>query len=334
MMKKYKSAISFIITALLFVFLLKDVDFILFFQYLGEGDPRLAAIAVAVYLSAFVIRGLRWKVLTSHIGSFKTSELTMLTISGYAVNNIMPVRIGEFARAWITGKTKNVSRTSVLASIFVERVFDGLTIAAILFMMIFLYPFPRNIKTLGLMAFGFFFLLFIFIMIGTFSDKPLELLKYIRKKIPVSGFLIDVAEKFLKGASSIKSVKTFVIVTLLSFSIWAVELAVYVMVTRAFNVDIPVEGYLLMLCAANLGMLAAPTPGGLAVFQAAIVYSLKFFSILYEKRMAVAIVLHMSQIIPVTIIGVIWLWYNHITISMIENEGKKDNCGNKDGGEI
>ncbi len=323
-MKKQKALISFLITAFLFFFLLKDIDFILFFKYLREGNPALVAVAVSVYLFSFVIRGLRWKLLISHLGSFKTGELAMLTVSGYAVNNIMPVRIGEFARAWVTGKTKNVSRTAVLASIFVERVFDGLTIAAILFIMIFLYPFPQNIKTLGLMAFAFFLLLFLFIMVGTFSQKPFKILQFIRDKVPASGFMVDVAEKFLKGASSIKSTRIFIAATVLSFGVWAVELAVYVMITKAFNVDVPAVGYLLMLCAANLGMLAAPTPGGLAVFQAAIVYSLKFFSILYEKRMAVAIVLHMSQIIPVTIIGLLWLWYNQITLSMIEREEEKD----------
>jgi len=319
-MKKHRSSISFLVTALLFYFLLKDIDWKLFLNYLAQGRSLLIVTGISVYLSSFAVRGLRWKFLSSHIGNFKTTELTMLTMSGYAVNNVMPVRIGEFARAWVTGKNKKVSRTAVLASIFVERVFDGLTIAAILFIILFFYPFPPNVKTLGLMAFVFFLLLFLFIMFGTFSKKPAEILGFIRKKIPASGFVIDVAEKFLKGASSIKSVKIFLLVTFLSFAVWGLELAVYILLTSAFGVDIPVVAYLFMLCAANLGMLIAPTPGGLAVFQAAIVYSLKHFSILYEKGMAVAVVLHMSQIIPVTIIGLLWLWYNHISISMIEKE--------------
>jgi len=321
-MKSFKTALSFLFTAILFYFLLKDIDIKLFVTYLSQGRITLIGAGVSVYLSSFLIRGLRWKLLCSHIGNFKTTDLTMLTISGYAVNNIMPVRIGEFARAWVTGKTKNVSRTSVLASIFVERVFDGLTIAAILFVILFIYPFPPNIKTLGLMAFCFFLLLFLFILFGTFSKIPSDILLLIKNKIPASSFFVDVALKFIKGASSIKSVKVFISITLLSFTVWGLELAVYVLIAKAFGIDIQMVGYLFMLCSANLGMLAAPTPGGLAVFQAAIVYSLKHFSILYEKGMAVAVVLHMSQIIPVTIIGLLWLWFNHITIAMIENEEK------------
>jgi uncharacterized membrane protein YbhN (UPF0104 family) len=142
-----------------------------------------------------------------------------------------------------------------------------------------------------------------------------------RQKLPkFTAFFFDVAEKFLKGASSLDSPRQIISVTILSIAVWVIELSVYLMVSKAFDIDIPFAGYLFMLCAANLGMLAAPTPGGLGVFQAAIIYALKSFSILYEKRMAVAIVLHMSHIIPVTVIGLLWLYKNHISISSGQNE--------------
>lgn len=320
-MKNLKVIAGFLITALLFYFLLRDLDFELFFSYLIKGDIVLILLGIAVYLSSFLIRGLRWKILLKHLGTFKVNELAMLEISGYAVNNVFPVRIGEFTRAWITGKRNSISRTSVLASIFVERIFDGLTIALILSATLFFYPFPQNVKTLAVMASAMFALLFLFIMFGTFSDKPLKLIKYLRVKLPgFTGFIFDIAEKFLKGASSLNSIPQISAVTFLSLLVWVFELTVYILISTAFDVNIPFAGYLFMLCAANLGMLAAPTPGGLAVFQAAIVFALRSFTILYEKRMAVAIILHMAQIIPVTIIGLLWLYLNHISVLSAQND--------------
>lgn len=314
-MKNLKVPAGFLITAILFYFLLRDLDFELFFTYLFQGDIVLILLGIAVYLSSFIIRGLRWKILLRHLGNFKAGDLAMLEIAGYAVNNVFPVRIGEFTRAWITGKRNSISRTSVLASIFVERIFDGLTIALILSALLFFHPFPQNVKTLAVMASAMFAVLFLFIMFGTFSDKPLKMIRYLREKLPdFAGFIFDIAEKFLKGASSLHSVSQIFSVTLLSLLVWVFELAVYILISKAFGVDIPFTGYLFMLCAANLGMLAAPTPGGLAVFQAAIVFALRSFTILYEMRMAVAIILHMSQIIPVTIIGLLWLYFNHISV--------------------
>lgn len=320
-MKNYKVLAGFLITIILFVFLLRDLDFELFFDYVFHGDISLILLGVLIYLSSFIVRGLRWKILLRHLKKFEVRELTMLTFAGYAVNNVFPVRIGEFTRAWVTGKRNDVSRTSVLASIFVERIFDGLTIALILSVTLFFYPFPGNVKTLAYMASALFGLLFMFVLLGTFSDKPLKLIVFMRQKLPkFTAFFFDVAEKFLKGASSLDSPRQIISVTILSISVWVIELSVYLMVSKAFDIDIPFAGYLFMLCAANLGMLAAPTPGGLGVFQAAIIYALKSFSILYEKRMAVAIVLHMSHIIPVTVIGLLWLYKNHISISSGQNE--------------
>ena len=321
MNKKIKAGIAFAVTILLFIYLFHDLDFELFIDYLVKGDQKLVLAASVLYLSSFTIRGLRWKILLRHLGSFKLKELSILTLAGYAVNNVLPVRIGEFTRAWVTGKRNNVSRTSVLASIFVERIFDGLTIALILSVTLFFYPFPQSVKTLATLASGFFALLFLFIMFGTFSDIPGRIIRYLEKRSPQKlSFVFELADKFLKGAASLKSGKQVFLVTVLSVLIWTVELGVYLIISKAFGVNIPFVAYLYMLCAANLGMLAAPTPGGLAVFQAAIIYALRSFSILYEKRMAVAIVLHMAQIIPVTIIGLLWLYLNHISITSTDED--------------
>lgn len=320
-MKNFKVAAGFLITIVLFIFLLRDLDFELFFQYLFHGNIFYILAGAAVYMSSFIIRGLRWRILLRHLKDFEVKELTMLTISGYAVNNIFPVRIGEFTRAWITGRRNGVSRTSVLASIFVERVFDGLTIAMILSITLFFYPFPGNVKTLAYMASALFAVAFLFVLFGTFSDKPARLISFLRNRLPAfMSFVFDVAEKFLKGAASLNSPLQIFSVTMLSIAVWTIELTVYILISSAFGIDIHFAGYLFMLCAANLGMLAAPTPGGLAVFQAAIVYALRSFQILYEKRMAVAVVLHMAQIIPVTVTGLIWLYKNHISISSAQSD--------------
>lgn len=320
-MKNLKIAAGFLVTLLLFYFLFKDLDVELFATYLLEGNITLILLGVAVYISSFLIRGARWRILLGHLGKFKVKELTMIEIAGYAINNVFPVRAGEFTRAWVAGKRNGVSKTSVLASIFVERVFDGLTVALILSATLFFYPFGRDAKVLAVMASAFFAFLFFFVIFGTFSDKPLKFISFLKAKLPKSlSFIFDIAEKFLKGASSLGSTSQIAKVVFLSLFIWTLELAVYILIANAFGVKIPIAGYLFMLCAANLGMLAAPTPGGLGVFQTAIVFALSSFAILYEKRMAVAIILHAAQIIPITIIGLVWLFLNQISFFSAEEE--------------
>lgn len=319
--KHLKIVISFLIVALLFYFLFRKLDFELFEKYLAEGNKLLILLGVLAYLSSFAVRAMRWKVLLKHIGSFKIRELAPVIVAGYAVNNVLPVRIGEIVRAAIAGKMFRISIPATFASVFVERIFDGLTIALILSVTIFFYPFQENMKTLAWGASLFFALLFLFALVSAFSSKPLEFVRFLRGKSPdFSGFFFDFAEKFLKGAASLDSWKKIVATFSLSLCVWAFELAVYLLISAAFGVKIPFVGCLVMLCAANLGMLAAPTPAGLGIFQGAIVFALESFDVPYEQRMAVALILHATQIVPTTIIGFIWIWVKNLKIGKIESE--------------
>ncbi len=319
--KHLKIVISFLIVALLFYFLFRKLDFELFEKYLTEGNKLLILLGFLVYLSSFAVRAMRWKVLLKHIGSFKIRELAPVIVAGYAVNNVLPVRIGEIVRAAIAGKLFKISIPATFASVFVERIFDGLTIALILSVTIFFYPFQENMKTLAWGASLFFALLFLFALVSAFSSKPLEFVRFLRGKSPdFLGFFFDFAEKFLKGAASLDSWKKIVATFSLSLCVWAFELAVYLLISAAFGVKIPFVGCLVMLCAANLGMLAAPTPAGLGIFQGAIVFALESFDVPYEQRMAVALILHATQIVPTTIIGFIWIWVKNLKIGKIESE--------------
>ena len=55
-----------------------------------------------------------------------------MLMMGFATNNLLPGRLGEFWRAYLLGRKRNVRKTFALASVVVERVFDGLTLIALL----------------------------------------------------------------------------------------------------------------------------------------------------------------------------------------------------------
>lgn len=316
--KNLKIAVSFLIVAVLFFLLFRKLDFQLFEKYLTDGNKALILTGVFAYLLSFPVRAVRWKVLLKHIGNFKIRELAPVIVAGYAVNNVLPVRIGEIVRAAIAGKMFEISIPATFASVFVERVFDGLTIALILSATLFFYPFQDNMQTLAWGASLFFALLFVFALSAAFSSKPLEFVRFIRSKAPEFSMpLFDFAEKFLKGAASLDSWRKIVATFFLSLCVWAAELLVYLLIVKAFGVEIPFVGCLVMLCAANLGMLAAPTPAGLGVFQGAIVFALESFNVPYEQRMAVAVILHAAQIVPTTLIGFLWLWVKNLRIGGI-----------------
>ena len=67
-------------------------------------------------------------------GSRPVSPVTRLypvVIIGYMSNNLLPARLGELVRSYYLAQREGVSGSSALATIAVERVYDGVTLLAL-----------------------------------------------------------------------------------------------------------------------------------------------------------------------------------------------------------
>jgi hypothetical protein len=64
--------------------------------------------------------------------SRSTPRIAATTI-GFAANNLLPARIGEFARAFVMGRTGKMPVSAAFASMVMERVLDGFVCVGFLF---------------------------------------------------------------------------------------------------------------------------------------------------------------------------------------------------------
>ncbi len=94
---------------------------------LSRVDWRLLPLALILLYTGIVIRAYRWHVLLRPVCDIPTREVFPVMIVGYAANNVLPLRAGELVRAWVLGQRYGVRKTAALATIAVERLFDGVT---------------------------------------------------------------------------------------------------------------------------------------------------------------------------------------------------------------
>ena len=73
-------------------------------------------------------RALRWKYLLIHLKHIRMKILYVVVVIGYMANSLLPMRIGELVRSYYLSKESNISKSSVLATILVERVLDAVTL--------------------------------------------------------------------------------------------------------------------------------------------------------------------------------------------------------------
>jgi len=126
LLKKKRFWLGLIFTAVFLYFVLRGIDFKRLWEIISKINIGLLALTVAIYIFGYYIRAIRWHYLLKHIKPMKARELFPYLVMGFMFNNILPARMGEFIRAYLTGIKKGISKASAFATVIIERVFDGL----------------------------------------------------------------------------------------------------------------------------------------------------------------------------------------------------------------
>ena len=89
---------------------------------------------VAVYFVGVWVRAWRWHYLLSRSRTSPPKRCFPVTAIGYMGNNIYPARAGEVLRAVVLKRREGVPISASLATIIVERIFDGVVMLGFVFL--------------------------------------------------------------------------------------------------------------------------------------------------------------------------------------------------------
>lgn len=117
-----------------------------FFVWLSLRGTHLAEVAGAIahadlrWLAAYggvltvvhCVRVARWGLLLEPLAKISFRQLNPLGAVGFMALMVMPLRLGEFARPYLVADHLKVRKSAALASVVVERIVDGLTMAGLL----------------------------------------------------------------------------------------------------------------------------------------------------------------------------------------------------------
>lgn len=113
-----------LISAVFFVLTLARVDLELFGQALGGVSLALVGLMVGLSAIEVAVRAARWRILLMPIADTGFALAYAHLSIGHLANAVLPARLGDVARAMLTGSRMRVSRTSVLGTVVVERIAD------------------------------------------------------------------------------------------------------------------------------------------------------------------------------------------------------------------
>lgn len=116
---------GFIVSAALLWLALRNIEFGKLAAIYSRVDAVYLAPAVFLIVLEVFFRGARWRLLLLPSNpSVRVLDAFKLEAAGLALNNILPMRLGELARATFAARLFSVPLLTVLATILVERLLD------------------------------------------------------------------------------------------------------------------------------------------------------------------------------------------------------------------
>ncbi len=341
-MRKRHLIIGLIIIALSFYYAFKNVSI----AEIGDAllSVRYIYLIPAVLMIAlgYLIRAMRWRYLIGSIKEVKTVNLLSPLFVGF-MGNLLPARAGEVIRAYLLGKKENISFSASFATIFIERLFDLISMLLLLFWVLIFRPgvfvsggSGESHKLLGYMIkFGwisFIGVIFIFLFSALLQYKnewAMQIIGFFIKPFPWKwgDRITRLVQSFSEGLKIVKDKRGFIAVILLSFLLWGTFVFSYYPLYLAFNIEgqLPIISSLVILCL-TIGIFISlfPTPGFLGAFQAACVVALhEIFKIPKAVAASYGIIAWLVAMGFVTIVGTIFIIKDNISLGSLSSDKEK-----------
>ncbi len=267
--------------------------------------------AVMVYFGAVWARSWRWHYMLRHLKEVPVGRLFPIVVIGYMGNNVYPARAGEFLRSYVLKRNEGVSMSASLATVALERLFDGLVMCVFVFATLPFVPLPEIYRTL-VIAFSvlFFVALLVFLALAANPDRTDQLAaRMIAWLVPerIRPRVGDLATKFLRGLHSLSSPREVLMIFVTSVAIWLTETTKYWVVMHAFPFTVSFPVLMLMTAVVNLATTIPSAPGYVGTFDKPGIEVLRSFGVASSLAAAYTIVLHVALWLPVTLLGFFYM---------------------------
>ncbi len=268
--------------------------------------------SIAVYFLAVWARTWRWDYMLRPLKHIPLRKLFPVVVIGYMGNNIYPFRAGEVLRAYVLRQREEVPISASLATVVVERVFDGLVMLIFVFAALPLAPIPDDsIRTIVILAsVAFFTALVIFFALAAVPARFMALAEWLAVSLlpekgqePLLGFL----QRFLTGLESLRSFRNVLMIFVTSIVIWLLETVKYWFVMHAFDFEVSFFALMLMNGIVNLATTLPSAPGYIGTFDGPGIAVLTLYGIEETIASAYTLVLHAALWLPITLLGVYYM---------------------------
>ena len=242
---------------------------------------------------------------------------------GYLLNNIMPLRLGEFGRAAFISENEKgkIGFFEVLAAVVAERLLDLLVGFGFLIVCLLFLVKDDSLKQLAIVGTVVLVIAIVFIFYATRNQA--KVISWLHGIFPNSKFMqekiVPTVEKLLNGFQFFVKPGRFVLsFVILAFS-WTFSMFEYGLLQ---NIMLPSSEWwwpVLVIPASAFANALPAAPAGLGVYEAGAVGAYALVGVAKAPALAMALITHSVQIIIPSILGVVALMLSSQSLSGLIN---------------
>ncbi|MEM7543428.1 MAG: lysylphosphatidylglycerol synthase transmembrane domain-containing protein [Pseudomonadota bacterium] len=221
------------------------------------------SVAIAVYWLAMLVRASRWFLLLREIHPVQFSGVAETLVVGYAVNNLLPARLGEVFRAVYAKRILKLGRARVFGSILIERILDFCAILVLLVSGLWLTHITQGanqVPTFEVIAMN------AMALVGAVIFGVVALRSGGLNRIPMPDKARLILDDFRIGLGTLNR-SSALAASGLTIVIWALETYALIWIFLALSVSLSLWQAILLMGAVSLSTLVPTAPGYLGTYQ-------------------------------------------------------------------
>ncbi len=316
-MRRFLIGIAFSVASL--ALLGRLIDWSTTLAILETADLTLIALAITCLIVSLAVKTLRWRFLLPADAPVTTPRLYRILHISFLLNNVLPARLGDVARVAMTSRQPGMRVGSVLSSMLTERVTDTVTLLTCFVVISPFLPIPdQYVDWLHWAWYAIAAMVaapILFALARKWSPRFVPRIR-LPSALSRSERLRDEARSFRDGFRQLFVPRRLVQIWGSSMVAWAGAFAINFLLLRALGIDAPLTVAVLLTCVTNFAMLIPSSPGYIGVFHAAATFALIPFDVDYARAFSFAIIAHLVNVLPVSILGAMFLLAGRESLSM------------------
>jgi glycosyltransferase 2 family protein len=282
----------------------------------------LIVLAVFFDIAGYYAQGWRWRLLLRPLGNINSIRTTQAIYAGLFTNEIVPFRIGEFVRTYLISRWLKASFWSVIPSLLVERLFDGIWLAIGIVITIALVDLPYNLveaaDILGIIILTAI-IVFSYLIFRKENNLPSE--SEILQDTPgLSGKLSASINRLAAGIKSIGISRGFIFSFIGSAFVLIFQIFAFWLVMRGFGLHLSIWVGAAIMLIVHLGTAIPNAPSNIGAYQFFCVLGLTIFGIDKTQATGFSIVVFIILTVPLWLLGFLAITKSGMTLKQIRGE--------------